>query len=101
MSKGYELARQRNKHVYITTGAFDEAATLQLVNGVSVYGGYDPNDWSRSDRKTKVTVAASTAINAGGLDTKTVIELLDIVGGDATTSGGSAYGIHAKVRVVV
>ncbi len=49
IAAGHALAAANGKAVFITSGSFDEQP-LQVT--VSMYGGFDPTDWSQHDGQT-------------------------------------------------
>lgn len=81
--------------VYVATGDYTESATLELKEGVNIYGGYHPTTWQRSDTKSKVTVSHAIAVRANGIDVETTLDRLHFVGANATGAGASAYGLFA------
>ncbi len=74
--------------VYIATGVYEE--TIILEPGVHLYGGYDPNDWSRSDTKSLVVAPFPNTIGAwrtaGGATT--IVDRVQIEGRDASSRSG-------------
>jgi Tol biopolymer transport system component len=102
VSAALVVAAGSNKDVYVAAGTFTETSTLVLEDGVSIYGGYDPLDWSRSDTNTtRLEVAEATAVSATGLTSSTVLERLEVVGANAATPGGSAYGLFATTSAAL
>ena len=87
--------------VGVALGAYDEAITM--VNGVSVIGGYDPdNEWQRGDDR-QATVRNDvpdgpvlTTVWANDIDDPTMISDLIIETGDQDAPGGSTYGVYAR-----
>jgi hypothetical protein len=93
MAYGLALAASQGLDVYVAAGAYTEAATIDLPNGVSIYGGFGAVDWqSRSSGNlTSIAVTAPIAVRATNVSAPTVLDHLEIEGGD----GPSAYGIFA------
>ncbi len=87
--------------VAIGVGRYEERVTL--VDGVSLYGGYDPaRSWARGARPE--TVIAGTradrgrvvAVVAEGLRAPTVLDLVTVEASGDPGPGGSIYGIYAR-----
>jgi hypothetical protein len=108
-----QAAAQGKKSIFLTSGTFFETGTnpLELVDGVSIYGGFVHNSttgvWTRpfpGNAQTSVlgTVvrfdSATTAVRAVQIDVRTVIDSIEIRGGNAPVSarGVSTYGLFAK-----
>jgi hypothetical protein len=100
IAAGLIAAGQQNKNdVYVTKGVFPE--TLDVVNGVNLYGGYDAA-WQRSPANvTKITgppgvpgdVAAAVA---NGVTKPTELQLLTLAPSAPTSLGASSYGLQGK-----
>jgi hypothetical protein len=97
IERGLTLAQSSGKrHLLVAAGTYPSAATLQLANGISIYGGYDPVSWARSaSNATTLQVSAATALHANDISAVTWLDQLVVQGGHATTAGGSAYGLLA------
>ncbi|RME22898.1 MAG: choice-of-anchor D domain-containing protein, partial [Deltaproteobacteria bacterium] len=97
IGKGLQLAQNSGKsQVLVSTGNFYEAATIQLVDGISIYGGYDPSTWTRSSASlSRVQVASTTAVAANGVGSGTELQLMAFESAAATITGGSSYGMFA------
>ena len=91
---GYETG----KDVYVAGGNYSSPNSLYLKNGVSIYGGYDKTNWSRSVENTvTLTVSNSLAFYAYAITESTTLDMLTVIGANNTSSGGSAYGLFALV----
>ena len=96
VSVAVALALAAGKDVYVAEGTYAESATLALEDGVSIYGGYDVLDWSRDDaHTTQILVSDSTAVEASGITTATVLDRLELVGGNGASPGASTYALFA------
>jgi hypothetical protein len=85
----------QGKDVYVGKGTYNITNSLTLNSGVSLYGGFDPaNNWSRSAANTTIINAGTTALVGVDLDKETRIEGFTIRSLDATTPGGSSYGVR-------
>ncbi|MBN2496851.1 MAG: choice-of-anchor D domain-containing protein [Deltaproteobacteria bacterium] len=96
ISRGLQVAVADSKdYLLVSAGTFNEASTLSLANGKSIYGGYDPVSWQRSSGNvTRIVVSSSTAVSASGISSTTWLAQLEIEGANAA-AGGSAYGVLA------
>ncbi len=97
VSAGMIKADAVDADVYVAKGAYNEAQTLDMIDGISLFGGFDENDdWSRSpDNLTRIDVASAIAISALSLESKTAITVMTIAGGDGGI-GESAVGVLAS-----
>lgn len=105
ISKGIELAKAENpmKEVYVAAGVYEERVVV--VDGVSLYGGFDAkNDWDHSGHKLSV-VKVSTADESGAVigaqaqnvESPTAFEFFEInATSDASLPGSSVYGVWCK-----
>ena len=93
------LADVQGGDVYAATGDYI-APTLHLRSGVSIYGGYDPQSWKRSNFLTEagapatVVVGGGDAIYAEGVS-GVEVQLLRVKGQADINKGRSVYGIRA------
>ncbi len=95
LAEGVRRAALAGKQVYVAAGVYT-SDTLVVSNGVSVYGGYNAADWSRSDANSVLlTVANATAVHASNIVTGTTLDHLTLQGADAVIPGMSAYGVVA------
>lgn len=70
--------------VYVARGTYDE--TLVFQDEVSVYGAYDPDDWSRSEDNQVTVNGGYIAAYARNISTETTYQFLTINGADAPTN---------------
>src|SRR5207248_9378393 len=80
LAAGISAAVVQGKNVYVTEGLFQE--TLNVANGVSVFGGYDAT-WQRSPAHiTNITGAPTGGDTQGavaqGVTTSTTLQLLTL-----------------------
>ncbi|HUS34824.1 MAG TPA: hypothetical protein VM680_05690 [Verrucomicrobiae bacterium] len=94
LNAAIQRADAAGKAVYVAAGTYT-SGRIQLTNSVSIYGGYNATDWSRSaDSTTLVSINDALAVSiSGGHDI--VLDRLTIRGANATGDGNSAYGIFA------
>jgi hypothetical protein len=79
--------------VYVAQGTY--RSSVELVGGVSLYGGYDDlSGWARSRDTSSVIQGDTTAVFANELARATELQLLTIQSASATTPGGSSYGVR-------
>lgn len=73
----------------------DYGEEVNLIQGISLRGGYDASDWSRniSTNVTRILGPTDAAVRSGsGVTNITVVEGFTLVG--ATISGTSSYGVY-------
>jgi hypothetical protein len=102
------LAKEGAKRdIYVATGVY--TGSLDLVAGISIYGGYKP-DFSEHDPVsyqsaivgTVPASGANAAVRCDGIqyaaksDDPTRVDGFTIIGADAKTLGSSAYGVWAN-----
>ncbi len=88
-------AEKEGKDVYVGMGTYNLSSSLSLASGVSVYGQYDPaNNWARSAANVTVISGPATAVLGQSLDRETHVEGFTIRSANATTPGGSSYGVR-------
>ncbi len=99
INRGIEIAAQRagpRREVYIEAGGYNE--TIELTEGVSLYGGYRGlvgGGWDRSPTHETFIVGGTTAVSIHGLDADEVtLELLTIRSVNATDPGDSSYAVR-------
>ena len=83
--------------VYAAAGTFDESPSL--LNGVSVYGGYDASwrrDWAAHHTIVSANAGGTRAINANGI----VLDGLRLHSADATVAGSSSYALFMNGSAV-
>ncbi len=99
--RGPSVGRLEDHEVYVSKGTYAE--TVNLVDGVSIYGGYDAsNKWARSSAQGNASTISSQSnvgIDAHNLATPFTLQLLTITTqaatGTAPNGGGqSAYGVR-------
>ena len=99
---GILRAKQEDKDVRIAAGSYT-SGTVFLADGVSLYGGYDPESWQRNEANHVVIVhdgslydGAVIGIKGKDIASETVIEFISIQTPDAAGSGVSNYGVHLE-----
>jgi hypothetical protein len=96
IAEGIRRAAAANKDVYVAAGVYS-SSTLNLSNGVSIYGGYNPADWSRSDANIpQFNASAAVAVSANNLTNSTTLDHLTITSANATNFAESSCGILAS-----
>ncbi|WP_268921167.1 hypothetical protein [Sandaracinus amylolyticus] len=82
--------------VYVGVGDYTITSTLQLANGVSIYGGYDAAaSWARSDSTIAHISGPATAVRAQGISTPTVVDRIDVTAASNVAPGGASIAVHA------
>ena len=92
IAKGITEATSEGFTVRVGQGTYTISETINIVDGVSLYGGYDESDWSRDitdhvteirDGRTEIDPTAtlmSTIVADGSISPATVIDGFTIVG---------------------
>jgi len=95
MTNAIARAASQKKDVYVAAGIYFSSAA-DLRNGVSIYGGFNSNGWSRSASNAVVwNIDSPAGLRAANLTATTLLDHITIVSADNTNGGGSAYGIFA------
>ncbi|MCB9547392.1 MAG: hypothetical protein H6706_16295 [Myxococcales bacterium] len=93
IAAGQQRAQAQGFDVYVSHGVYPE--TLTVVEGVSVFGGYDASEGWRRDAATETIVRGGTrALIGADIANPTVIQRLHLVAADNDAPGGSSYGVH-------
>ena len=77
--------------VYVAAG--DYAETLTLRSRVSVYGGFDPADWSRDLATNRPVVSGDAVAVRGESSNNLTVEGLEILAADAAGTGASSIAV--------
>ena len=84
--------------ILVSSGSFAESGPLELVEGVSVFGGRDASTWKLVEDVTTITIAPGEERTVGAVASNvtrpTTIGDLELVTEDATA--GNNYGVVAK-----
>ncbi|MBM4386719.1 MAG: hypothetical protein FJ088_03210, partial [Deltaproteobacteria bacterium] len=93
ITAGIQAAKNGSKpHVYVSLGIYNE--TIELVDGVSVFGGYNAADnWSRGASNTTQILGGEKAVIGKDINQPTVIQGFLISSANSTITGGSSYGV--------
>jgi hypothetical protein len=89
-------ASATNRDVYAAAGVYPER--LDVMNGVSVFGGYD-SSWSRSlANQTSIEAPAAGGSSEGavavGITSPTTLQLLRVTAPIPAAIGGTSYGLR-------
>ena len=89
------VAQGTGRDVYVSDGNY--TGTLDLVNGVSMYGGYSAStNWSRSNSaRSTIQGQGGTGVRAFGISSPTVFDRFEVLSGDAQPPSGSGPGLNA------
>jgi hypothetical protein len=77
--------------VYVAAGNYDESLTLR--SRVSVYGGFDPTEWTRDVAANRPVVSGDTVAVRGVEATALTVEGLEIIAADGVGVGGSSVAV--------
>ncbi|HRI68947.1 MAG TPA: hypothetical protein PK156_32175 [Polyangium sp.] len=96
-----KAVQQGKTHLYVSAGIYDGRVTL--VNGISIYGGYNAqNNWSRGTmnivtiQSNTISGGRMTAVDGNGLTSPMTLERLTIKTGTTTTAGTSNYAMYCN-----
>ncbi|MBE0567337.1 MAG: hypothetical protein IH621_15370, partial [Krumholzibacteria bacterium] len=84
--------------VHVADGVYDES--IDLVNGISLRGGYRPDTWERHVESTATTVMGNTGsghrktLRALGISAPTTVEGFVIYGENNPEPGGNSYAVY-------
>lgn len=86
-------------HIYVATGQYAEQ--VNLVNGVSIFGGYDATDnWKRNGGAPTTIFydgpGERIAVRGAGITSATVLGMLEIRTAHTTAASQSNYALHCK-----
>lgn len=88
LTRGIEIAQAMGRsQVLVATGEYAERVIV--VAGISVYGGYDPASWARSDARATVR-AIGPVLEATDISTMTTISTLAFEAADGDEPGESS-----------
>ncbi len=102
ITKALSLAVGGKDHIYVAQGTYTESVTL--VEGISIFGGYSGDGtWVRNLQLYKSTITWSSGTNsvrtviAEGIDAaRTVLDGVEVIGGNNANPSGSSYAIWIK-----
>jgi hypothetical protein len=88
--------------IYVGPGKFTEPATVALLDGIAIVGGWDilKTTWSHSCKAPEID-GPSPVFSATSLSSSTTLDTLDIVETAAAGPGGSVYGITSNASTLV
>src|SRR5690606_6681314 len=96
LAAGIAAAAAMGFDVYVSVGDYELVETLELANGVSIYGGYDASmDWARSDSFLVNVNGPTTAVRARNITSPTTIDRINVRAANNTAFGGASIGVHA------
>jgi len=88
---GIELASSAKKSVFVCIGEYTDNIVVGK-EGVSVFGGYNCADWSRSNARVKVAPPSGTALAIRGAVAPVIVDRFELRSADATNAGESSIG---------
>ncbi|MCA9951607.1 MAG: hypothetical protein KDE48_18280 [Anaerolineales bacterium] len=98
ISAGLATANSASKTaVFIAEGNYTVGGTINLINGISLCGGYDAASWQLTNSPvTNISVAHTTAIQANNITQNTVLRHLKVSATQVINWGSSSYGLKAN-----
>jgi hypothetical protein len=90
-------SQKTKTQILVGVGDYQETKTLNLIDGVGVYGGYDPtNKWSRTTSNKPTTIAGATlAMMARGFKLPTGLGRITINAADGAQPSESSFALVA------
>ncbi|MCC7385518.1 MAG: choice-of-anchor D domain-containing protein [Deltaproteobacteria bacterium] len=100
IARGITVAQAAGLSTVLIAAGF-YAGPLDVADGISLHGGYDPTTWARSFANNSAIQGGAIGpsvfgVRAQNLARSTVLDALVITAGDNLTSGGSVYGVYAN-----
>lgn len=102
LQRGLETAASRGLDLYLAAGVYS-SGTLELIEGVSIYGSFDAGSWARGSSAQSVilqdgsmTEGRIIGVVAEAITEETTLADLAIRTPDATGEGVDNYAIHAS-----
>ncbi|MCZ7677591.1 MAG: hypothetical protein M5U28_01960 [Sandaracinaceae bacterium] len=96
LAAGILAAQAAGFDVYVSRGDYELVDTLELANGVDIYGGYDESmGWARSDSFIANINGTTTAVRARNISSPTTIDRINVRAANNTAFGGASIGVHA------
>jgi hypothetical protein len=98
LGRGIEIAGTYSPPRMVLVAAGSYAETVDLVSGVSLYGGYDPDSWDRDVflNVTEIVGETDRAIVAQDLDQAVEVDGFTIIGKDFESDSLSTYGVWVR-----
>ena len=90
VNAGVTKALAAGKDVYVAGGSYNQ--TVNLADGVGIYGGYAPGDWVRSESEPTEITGASGPGALGVGDVGVVLQGLSLRG--TPDGSGNSYGLR-------
>lgn len=88
IARGIEIASGAG-HTQVLIASGEYAETIDLLVGVSIYGGYDATDWSRADTRAVVR-GVGPVLNAVDVAEPTTVSSITFEADDASTPSASS-----------
>ena len=97
VQRGLDAARDLGKRdVYLSEGTYSSSATVELHDGIGLYGGYIASaGWSRSLTATTTLSGAVTPLEGQNV-TDVTVQLLSVFGQAASGAGSSAVAVRIE-----
>ncbi len=98
VSAALKMAKSQTSKTQILVGFGDyqESSTLTLIDGVGMFGGYDPtNKWSRTTSKPSTIMGAPTAMVARGFKLATSLGRMTVNAADGAQPSDSSFALVA------
>jgi hypothetical protein len=93
--------------VWVVSGTYTQSASVGLVNGVGIYGGYTTSFLSRDNTRATFSSTAATALEARNLTLPTTLQQIDLITSDRAGAGQATMtlivqnsGAHLKLERV-
>jgi len=87
ISKGIEALTESGGEVRVARGVYRVSSSIDLVDGVSLYGGYDAEDWSRNIQSNTTMIMDTRTSGGAALAPISVIKGVGEIGGTTVIDG--------------
>ncbi|MFT5357840.1 MAG: hypothetical protein ACI9KE_005077, partial [Polyangiales bacterium] len=84
--------RDGRREVYIAEGEYNES--LQLADGVGLFGGYNAMNWQRLPGVLSELRGGEVTLRGTNISADTVVQRMRIISSRATTPGGTSYAAY-------
>lgn len=103
LKRGQQIAVDEQKtQILVSSGNFELQTSgdgpFEMIEGISIYGGYNPDTWARQIAvlRTNLRANASIGMSFVNIGDKTTLSGVTIYGDSYTTNGTSSIAVHIE-----